>query len=127
MAQTGSLERRMRERKAYLARKQFPTRGDKAVRAQSIRGRMALEGLYVPAQAHWYSAFRSELLSFPAGKHDDAVDAIGLVGLLLDQMVKGTKPDPKKDRPITARPTFIEAFKRHQRRLMRLREEGAYD
>jgi hypothetical protein len=40
------LDRRMRERKAYVAREQFPTRGDKAVRAQSIRGRMALEGLY---------------------------------------------------------------------------------
>jgi hypothetical protein len=34
------LERRMRERQAYVARAQFPTRGDKAVRAQSIRGRM---------------------------------------------------------------------------------------
>ncbi len=41
------LDRRMRERKAYVFREQFPTRGDKAIRAQSIRGRMALEGLYV--------------------------------------------------------------------------------
>ena len=32
------LDRRMRERHAYVARAQFPTRGDKAVRAQSIRG-----------------------------------------------------------------------------------------
>ena len=88
------LERRMRERKAYVAREQFPTRGDKAVRAQSIRGRMALEGLYVPKQATWYADFRSELLSFPAGKHDDQVDAIGLVGQLLDKMIKGSAPKP---------------------------------
>jgi len=27
---------------------------DKAVRFQSIRGRMALHGLIVPTQAHWY-------------------------------------------------------------------------
>ena len=39
------LDRRSRERRAYVARDQFPTRGDKAVRAQSIRGRMALNGL----------------------------------------------------------------------------------
>lgn len=88
------LERRMRERKTYVVREQFPTRGDKAVRAQSIRGRMALEGLYVPKQSTWFADFRSELLSFPAGKHDDQVDAIGLVGQLLDRMLAGGKPKP---------------------------------
>lgn len=89
------LNKRQTERKAYVARTAFPTRGDKAVRAQSIRGRMALEGLYVPINAPWYPAFRSELLSFPAGKHDDQVDALGLVGQLLDLMVAGRAP--KKD------------------------------
>lgn len=86
------LDRRMRERKAYVFRDQFPTRGDKAIRAQSIRGRMALEGLYVPINADWYPALRSELLSFPAGKHDDQVDALGLVGQLLDKMSLGQHP-----------------------------------
>ena len=90
------LERRMRERKAYTVREQFPTRGDKAIRAQSMRGRMALNGLYVDFNAPWFAAFRSELLSFPAGKNDDQVDAIGLVGQLLDQMQAGTaKPKIK--------------------------------
>ena len=63
---------------------------------------MALEGLYVPTKANWYPAFRSELLSFPAGKHDDQVDALGLVGQLLDQMVPGQKPkEPQKPKPDT--------------------------
>lgn len=88
------LDRRQRERKAYVARDAFPARGDKAVRAQSIRGRMALDGLYVPINAPWYADFRSELLSFPAGKHDDQVDALGLVGQLLDTMLSGHKPKP---------------------------------
>ena len=60
---------------------------------------MALEGLYVPTHASWYPSLRSELLSFPAGKHDDQVDALGLVGQLLDQMVPGQapkKPEPPK-------------------------------
>jgi predicted phage terminase large subunit-like protein len=95
-----ALDKRQRELKAYAYRQQFPTRGDKAVRAQSIRGRMALEGLYVPNRASWYSAFRSELLGFPAGKHDDQVDALGLVGQLLDQMVPGQMPkEPPKPKP----------------------------
>jgi len=84
-----------------VAREAFPTRGDKAVRAQSIRGRVALNGLYVPVHAPWYAALRSEMLSFPAGKHDDQVDALGLVGQLLDLMTAGRKPkkdaEPKRD------------------------------
>jgi hypothetical protein len=46
-------------------------------------------------------------LSFPAGKYYDQVDALGLIGQLLDQMVAGVKPrhpdKPKVDtgyRPI---------------------------
>jgi len=85
-------DKRARERQAYVAIRQFPTRGDKAVRAQSIRGRMAMMGLYVPANAPWYADLRAELLSFPAGKYDDQVDALGLAGQLLDVMLKGSKP-----------------------------------
>lgn len=92
------LDKRSRERRAFVARDQFPTRGDKAVRAQSIRGRMALGGLYVPLHAVWYADLRSELLSFPAGKHDDQVDALGLVGQLLDKMLSGVKPS-KPEKP----------------------------
>jgi hypothetical protein len=57
------LERMQQERQAYVYRREFPTRGDKAVRAQSIRGRMALDGLYVPQSAPWLPQLRSELLS----------------------------------------------------------------
>jgi len=52
---------------------------------------MALGGLYVPIHAPWYAAFRSELLSFPAGRFDDQVDALGLIGQLLDKMVSGKR------------------------------------
>ena len=93
------IDRMQRERTAWVYRREFPTRGDKAVRAQSIRGRMALDGLYVPQNAAWLSDFRSELLSFPAGKHDDIVDALGLIGQLLDYMSVGNKPELKKEKP----------------------------
>jgi predicted phage terminase large subunit-like protein len=94
------LDRRQRERKAYVFRETFPTRGDKSVRAQSIRGRMALDGLYVYEHAPWFADFRAELLSFPAGAHDDQVDALGLVGQLLDIMVTGDKPAPPPPKKI---------------------------
>lgn len=88
------LDRRSRERRAFVARQTFPTRGDKSVRAQSIRGRMALCGLYIPISAPWRADFEAELLSFPAGKHDDAVDALGLCGQLIDYMMPPGKPQP---------------------------------
>ena len=83
------LTKRMSERRVYVTREQFPTRGDKAVRARSIQGRMALDGLYYPRNAHWVADWIAEILNFPASKHDDQVDAMGLVGQLLDKMVKG--------------------------------------
>jgi predicted phage terminase large subunit-like protein len=94
------LERRQRERKAFVYREAFPTRGDKAVRAQSIRGRMALDGLYVAADAPFLADIIRELLAFPAGVHDDQVDALGLAGQLLDKMWSPSKPEePSKKKP----------------------------
>lgn len=86
------LVKRMMETQSYVAREQFPTRGDKAVRAQSIRGRMALAGLYVQKDAPWLSDLISEMMSFPVGVHDDMVDALGLAGQLMDRMSMGNKP-----------------------------------
>lgn len=86
------LTRRARERQAYCVRTQFPTRGDKAVRAQSIRAMMSMKGLRIPANAPWRADFESELLRFPAGVHDDQVDAIGLIGQLLDKALAGSIP-----------------------------------
>lgn len=105
------IEERMRKRKAYVSREQFPTRGDKAVRARSIQGRMALNGLYVPIAAPWYADFRSELLSFPAGKHDDQVDALGLIGQLLDLMFSREKPKAQQPMRGADKMTFDEALK----------------
>ena len=86
------LDRRARERRAHVARDQFPTRGDKAVRAQSFRGLCATRGLRFPAQAQWRTDLENELLRFPAGVHDDIVDALGLIGQLLEKMNAPTRP-----------------------------------
>jgi predicted phage terminase large subunit-like protein len=91
------LIQRMLQSKSYVVREQFPTRGDKAVRAQSIRGKMAMQGIYVDRNAPWLADLISEMMTFPVGVHDDQVDALGLVGQLIDRMDMGTKP--KTDAP----------------------------
>src|SRR5713226_8372016 len=62
--------------------------------AVTMRGRLAMLGLYVRQGAPWFAELRAELLSFPAGRHDDQVDALGLVGQLLDKINAGQKPKP---------------------------------
>ena len=100
------LVKRMIERKALVYREAFPTRGDKAIRAQSIRGRMAMNGLYLHREAPWGVDLLSELMSFPVGVHDDQADALGLVGQLLDRMEKG-RPNDNEPKPATPLPGQI--------------------
>ncbi len=90
------LMRRAIERQAFTYRRGFASRTDKAIRAQSIRGRMAQLGLYIPANAPWASDLIAELLQFPAGKHDDQVDALSLIGQLLDHISAGMATVEKK-------------------------------
>lgn len=94
------LLKRMMERAAYVAREQFATRGDKAVRAQSFRGLIATRGLRVLKDAPFLADLISEMMSFPVGVHDDQVDALGLVGQLIDRMSNGSKPKPPPAKPI---------------------------
>lgn len=93
------LVKRMLERAAYVARESFPTRGDKAVRAQSMRGRMAMAGLYVANDAPFLADLVSEMMSFPVGVHDDQVDALGLVGQLMDRMSSGMALPNERPKP----------------------------
>jgi hypothetical protein len=45
------------------------------------------------------------VLSFPTGKHDDVVDALGLIRQLLDHMIPGERPlPPSQARPGTTFP-----------------------
>src|SRR5918993_952658 len=85
-----------RERHAYVAREVFPTRGDKGIRAQSFRGLIATRGLRYLANAPWRSELENELLRFPAGVHDDIVDACGLFGQLWDKVNSAERPKVDK-------------------------------
>ena len=52
---------------------------DKMVRAQPLRGRMQAGKMWFNEASPWIGELRSELLRFPAGKHDDQVDALSWV------------------------------------------------
>jgi predicted phage terminase large subunit-like protein len=86
------LDKRMRETRTYCRREQVTSASDKPTRSRSIQARAAMGKVYLPSKAPWLADFMSELLVFPAGKHDDQVDSFGLIGRMLDDMVAASKP-----------------------------------
>jgi len=81
-------------RKIYTYRDSLPSIGNKEARAVSIRGHIAVKGMHIVRGSPWWPAMRSELLSFPAGRYDDQVDALSLIGRAIHRLVKGREPPP---------------------------------
>lgn len=109
------LVRRMLETGTNVYRRQFPSRADKSIRAQAIRGRMAMHGLYLPRGVEWASTLRHEMLHFPSGRNDDMVDCASLVGQMLDHVMPGHAVKPMREN--SAMPTWNDVIDFNERRL----------
>jgi len=81
------LEKRVRERGLYEAYfKDLKTgRRDKEARARAIQGRMQQGMVFIPENAAYTESLVSELLRFPNGTHDDQVDALAWIGLMMTE------------------------------------------
>lgn len=88
------MTKRMAERRqmGFLLHPLAVGRRDKQARARSIQGRMQQGKVFWPARAPWLSDVQRELMRFPNGAHDDRADALGHLGLLLDEMVPTVAP-----------------------------------
>lgn len=73
-----------------------PTK-DKETRARSIQGRMRAGGVFFDKEREWYSDLEQEMLQFPKSRHDDQVDAIAWLGLLIDQMAAARTPKEEEE------------------------------
>lgn len=94
------LERRVQETKAFRMNTEGMRTGrrDKPARARAIQG-MAKAGkvhLPHPDECPWVEEFVFELLRFPAGQHDDQVDALAWIGLMITEMSAAQLPRPKR-------------------------------
>jgi len=92
------LSARMAERKQYPSYEELKTLTDKMARARSLQGRMQQGRVWFPTDAPFMPAVTLELLRFPAGAHDDIVDALAhAVNLCVNkspQYKKEAKPVP---------------------------------
>jgi predicted phage terminase large subunit-like protein len=90
----------MAERSCWFTRYQLPTQGGardgtgkaKQMKARSLQARMQQRKVLFPRGAPWLADLETELLQFPAGVHDDQVDALANIGRVLDQMADGRVP-----------------------------------
>lgn len=67
-----------------------PYRSDKMTRARSIQARMRAGAVKFDKNSDWWDVFENEMMQFPRSKHDDCVDAMSYMGLLIDQMSEGS-------------------------------------
>lgn len=69
-------KKRMVERRQYLPYEVLRPMTDKMARARPLQGRMQQGRVIFPEEAAWRHQAEQELLRFPAGVHDDVVDAL---------------------------------------------------
>lgn len=74
-----------------------PHRADKQTRARSIQARMRAGAVKFDKTADWYQTLEDELMRFPRDKHDDQVDAIAYLGLMIDKIVDAPTKEEIED------------------------------
>lgn len=102
------LAKRMRERKVFQVLDWLPSINDKPTRARSIQGRFSMGMVYLPGGPDapaWAKRLEAQLLSFPGGSFDDAVDVMGLIGRGIDA-IQPAEP-PAADRPKPPEPGSV--------------------
>lgn len=76
-----------------------PHRTDKISRAQSIRARMRAGGVKFDKAADWYQDMEDECIMFPRSRHDDQVDTLAYLGLLIDKIIDApTEAEAEEER-----------------------------
>jgi predicted phage terminase large subunit-like protein len=63
--------------------KEFVPKGDKLVRATSASIWQGAGKVYFLKHAHWLEVFRKEIYLFPMGKHDDQVDPLSMICMII--------------------------------------------
>lgn len=84
--------KRASERRLYPSVEEMRALTDKMVRAQPLQGRMKQRKVTFPKSGGWIGDLQKEFLRFPAGMHDDIVDATAWAMHLLLTRVPPKRP-----------------------------------
>lgn len=97
------LKKRMADRRAYIPLDEkdnvLKPVNSKMARARPLQGRMQNRRVFFPRGAPWFDAMQRELLRFPAGAHDDMVDALAWCAHLVSQKSPPARPRQMHSKP----------------------------
>ena len=93
------LKKRAEERRIYPYFEWITRSTDKAAMARSFQARASMGKVYFP-KTPWADRVVNQLVGFPAGTHDDAVDACALIGRALDETRSAYVPKSNKVVPM---------------------------
>lgn len=91
------LNSEMMKRGIYLNLHPLAPTKDKISRARSFQARLRSGGVKFNKEAYWYMELEDEMVRFPRGKHDDQVDALAWIGLVLDQVQVANTEDEDEE------------------------------
>jgi len=91
------LRKEMMARNTYMNLYPMTPTKDKMSRARSIQARMRYGGIRFDKERHWYQALEDEMVRFPRDRHDDQVDALSWVGLVLDKVIDAPTPEEEAE------------------------------
>jgi predicted phage terminase large subunit-like protein len=81
------LNREMQVRGIYLNLYPMVPTKDKLTRARSLQARLRAGGMRFDKERFWYDTLEDEMARFPKDRHDDQVDSLSWIGLVLDRIV----------------------------------------
>lgn len=82
---------KMKTDRVYFNIEELKETQDKEAKAQSFKAMMAAGQVMFPSFHPQWGELLNQILTFPAGIHDDAVDALAKFGMGLNGMVRSTK------------------------------------
>lgn len=86
------LREEMVKRNIFVNMVEITPSADKQTRARSIQARMRVGSVKFDKGAEYYPAMESEFIRFPRDIHDDMVDAMSVIGLALDKLMRANTP-----------------------------------
>lgn len=83
------IREQMRETGVYINLEEMVPNKDKESRARSIQARLRNGTVFFNGKASWYPDLEQEMVRFPKDVHDDQVDALAWIGMLLNKVQVG--------------------------------------
>lgn len=114
------LRKRMLEERVYASIVEMTPVKDKRTRAQSIQAMASLGRVRFPRFASWWPDAQAELLKFPAGRHDDFVDALAWIGIGLNLQHNASAPPKVKDLIKSGTLAWVKEQTKHEEKMKRL-------